>query len=65
MKTEDLERFADDLRAHVGLNVELALDANPAGLHVLRIHGVDFFFHADGAGYDGWGKPLGRGLKQR
>ena len=55
---DDLERFAEDLRHHVGLTVELLPDSNPDGLHVLRINGVDFFFRADGSGYDGWGKAL-------
>ena len=58
MKMDDLERFAEDLRRHVGLTVELLSDSNPDGLHVLRINGVDFFFRADGSGYDGWGKGL-------
>ena len=58
MKMDDLERFAEDLRRHVGLTVELLPDSNADGLHVLRINGVDFFFRADGSGYDGWGKAL-------
>jgi len=58
MKMDDLERFAEDLRHHVGLAVEFLLDSNPDGLHVLRINGVDFFFRADGSGYDGWGIAL-------
>jgi len=58
MKMGDLERFAEDLQRHVGLTVELLPDSNPDGLHVLRINGVDFFFRADGSGYDGWGKIL-------
>ena len=65
MRTEDLERFAHDLRTRAGLEVEIELDSDPAGLHILRIHGVDFFFHADGTGYDGWGKLLGNGPEQR
>ncbi len=55
MELEDLERFADDLRERADLRVELFPDANPSGLHVLRINHVDFFFYADGSGYDGWG----------
>jgi hypothetical protein len=58
MKMDDLERFAEDLRHHVGLTVELLPDSNPDGLHVLRINSVDFFFRADGSGYDGWGKAV-------
>ena len=58
MKLDDLERFAEDLRHHVGLTAELLPDSNLDGLHVLRINGVDFFFRADGSGYDGWGKVL-------
>ncbi len=57
MTFEDLERFAEDLRQHAGLAVELLPDPDPAGLHVLRINRVDFFFYADGSGYDGWGMP--------
>ena len=59
MKAEDFKRFAEDLRTHAGLDVTLQLDADPEGLHVLRIKKVDFFFHADGSGYDGWGMSVG------
>jgi hypothetical protein len=65
MKMDDLERFAEDLRHHVGLTVELLPDSNPDGLHVLRINGVDFFFRADGSSYDGWGKALPATQKAR
>ena len=58
MSPDDFERFVADLRAYAGLQVELELDADPEGLHVLRINGVDFFFNADGSGYDGWGMPV-------
>ena len=58
MKMGDLERFAEDLRHHVGQTVELLPDSNPDGLQVLRINGVDFFFRSDGSGYDGWGTAL-------
>ena len=58
MKIDDLERFAEDLRCHVGLTVELLPDSNSDGLHVLRINSVDFFLRADGSGYDGWGTAL-------
>jgi len=64
MKTNDLERFAEDLRRHVGLTVAAIPDSNPDGLHVLSINGVDFFFRADGSGYDGWGKALVRAEQQ-
>jgi len=30
----------------------------PNGLHVLRINGIEFFFYADGSGYDGWGRAV-------
>jgi hypothetical protein len=59
MKRDDLERFAEDLRQHAGLIVELLPDADPEGLHILRIKHVDFFFYADGSGYDGWGMQIG------
>ncbi len=58
MNAENLQRFADDLRQLTGFNVELQLDPKPDGMHTLRINGVDFFFRADGSGYDGWGKAL-------
>ena len=58
MKIDDLIRFGEDLQRHAGLRAELFPDSSPEGLHVLRIGGVDFFFRADGSGYDGWGKPL-------
>ena len=56
MTTEHLQRFADDLRAFLGLAVEFEPNPDPTGLHILRINGVDFFFYANGTGYDGWGR---------
>ena len=61
MKQDDLIRFADDLRDHTGLEISLVLDPSPNGLHVLSIDGADFYFNADGSGYDGWGKKLPNG----
>ena len=61
MKPDDLKRFADDLRDHTGLTVGLELDPVPDGLHVLTIDGADFYFYADGSGYDGWGRALPKG----
>lgn len=58
MKAEDLQRFANDLRRLAGVTVELRIATEPEGLHTLRVNGADFFFRADGSGYDGWGKPL-------
>ena len=58
MKAEDLQRFADDLRKLTGASVELRISSETDGLHTIRINGVDFFFRADGSGYDGWGKAL-------
>ena len=58
MNTESLERFAEDLRSHTGLSAEFLPDADPQGLHILRIEGVDFFFYANGSGYDGWGMQI-------
>lgn len=58
MNSEDLGRFAEDLRQHAGLSVELLPDPDPAGLHILRINGVEFFFYANGSGYDGWGMQI-------
>lgn len=59
MNRDDLERFAEDLRQHAGLTVEFLPDDDPEGLHILRINHVDFFFYADGSGYDGWGMQIG------
>ncbi len=56
MKTDDFQRFAEDLRDQLSLSADVHIDADPEGLHVLRINGVDFFFNADGSGYDGWGR---------
>jgi len=53
-----LERFAEDLRQHACLAVEFLPDPDPEGLHVLQINRVDFFFYADGSGYDGWGQQI-------
>lgn len=58
MTAEDLKRLADDLRLIAGIKSELKIDSDPNGLHVLRINGVDFFFRADGSGYDGWGRAI-------
>jgi hypothetical protein len=55
---DDLERLAEDLRQHAGLAVEFLPDPDPEGLHVLQINRVDFFFYADGSGYDGWGMQI-------
>ena len=61
MNADDLTRFADDVRDHTGLGVVLSLDPSTDGLHVLTIDGADFYFHADGTGYDGWGRRLSKG----
>lgn len=58
---EDLERFADDLRTHAGVEATLASDDSLDGLHALTINKVDFYFNADGSGYDGWGRSLANG----
>lgn len=60
MTGDDLRRFADDLREWAGLNVVVGMSRRPDGLHSLTINGVDFFFYADGSGYDGWGKCMTR-----
>jgi hypothetical protein len=61
MKPDDFTRFADDLRDHAGLSVTLDIDSASDGLHVLTINGVDFFFHSNGSGYDGWGRAISQG----
>lgn len=58
MNAEDLQRFADDLCRPTGVLVELRISSESDGLHTLRINGVDFFFRADGSGYDGWGMAV-------
>ena len=63
MKAEDLQRFADDLRQLAGVSVELRIGSEPGGLHRFQINGVDFFFRADGSGYDGWGKAFVPGFQ--
>ena len=57
----ELEKFASDLGSLPDLSVSFERDKSPDGLHVLKINGVDFYFYADGAGYDGWGKQLDLG----
>ena len=56
MTADDLRRFAEDLRVQLEVSTQVDIDAKPEGLHVLQINGVDFFFNADGSGYDGWGR---------
>lgn len=57
----ELEKFACDLGSLPDLSVSIERDKSPDGLHVLNINGVDFYFYADGAGYDGWGKEIDLG----
>ena len=61
----DLERFASDLGSALKMSASFGRDKSPDGLHVLTVDGVDFYFNADGSGYDGWGKrvDLDRGKK--
>ena len=54
----ELEKFASDLGSLPKMSVSFERDKAPDGLHVLSINGVDFYFSADGAGYDGWGKRI-------
>lgn len=58
---KDLERFARDLEEHTDLATKIELSPSDDGLHVLQIGGVDFYFNANGTGYDGWGRALGSG----
>ena len=58
MKADDLKRFDEDLRSHAAVAAEAYPDPKPDGLHVLQINNIDFFFYADGSGYDGWGWRL-------
>ena len=58
MNEQDFVRFAADLK-RAGIDAEFLPDSDPDGLHVLRMNSVDFYFNADGSGYDGWGRRLG------
>ena len=58
---KDLERFAADLNQSSGIEVSLKTDPSSDGLHVLTINNVDYYFNADGSGYDGWGRRLDDG----
>jgi hypothetical protein len=60
MKSDDLVRFATDLRTLIHGDAVVGLSPHPTGLNVLHIAGVDFFFRADGSGYDGWGMALSK-----
>ncbi len=55
---KELERFADDLEAHTGLATKLDLSTDDDGLHAIQIAGADFYFNANGTGYDGWGRAM-------
>ncbi len=57
--TLGLERFAEDLRDHAGMEAVFEADESANGLHTLTISRVDFYFGADGSGYDGWGRYVG------
>lgn len=52
----DLHRFSRDLAKLTGITTKLEVDPSRDGLHVLEINGVDFYFSANGHGYDGWGR---------
>ena len=54
----ELEKFASDLGSLPNMSVSFERDKSPEGLHTLSINGVDFYFCADGSGYDGWGKQI-------
>ena len=54
----ELESFASDLGSLPNVSVSFERDKSPDGLHTLSINGVDFYFYADGAGYDGWSKQI-------
>ena len=56
MTIDDWQRFTDDLKAHAGVSAEFHPDPDPDSLHLLQINEADFFFNADGSGYDGWGR---------
>ncbi len=60
---KELERFAEDLKEHAGLATKLDLSEDDDGLHAIQIKGVDFYFNANGTGYDGWGRAMNQGGK--
>ncbi len=53
-----LEEFADALGSLPKMSVTFEREESPDGLHVLSINGVDYYFNADGSGYDGWGRAI-------
>ena len=53
---DDLQRFAEDLNTHAGIEAVFEPTEDADSLHVLKINEVDYYFFADGGGYDGWGK---------
>ncbi len=54
----ELERFAADLERLTDIDTKVELASNDDSLHVLRVKDVEFYFYADGTGYDGWGRAL-------
>lgn len=54
----DLHRFARDLQWQTGIEARITPSPDREGLHVLTIDNVDFYFSADGHGYDGWGRAV-------
>jgi len=53
-----LERFADDLQYYTNLKTSVDLTDDVDLMHVVQIQGVDFYFYANGTGYDGWGRAM-------
>lgn len=65
MSPDDLQRFAEDMADIGGLKVAVELATKPDSLHILQINGIEYFFRADGSGYDGWGMSLAEDDPQR
>ncbi len=55
---KDLERFAAGLREIANVKATVDLSPHPGGQHVLQVEGVDYYFNANGTGYDGWGRAV-------
>ncbi len=55
---KDLKRFASDLEERVEVKARVSLCSRDDGMHVLQIDDVDFYFNANGTGYDGWGRTV-------
>lgn len=54
----DLGRFVADLKDIADVKAKVNFSPHQDGLHVLQVDDVDFYFNANGTGYDGWGRAM-------